>query len=538
MATDYDVIVIGTGAGGGTLAHRLAPSGKRILVLERGDYLRREQENWSSRAAFVTGRYQTSETWYDKDGKPFHPHAHFGVGGNTKIYGAVLFRLREKDFGEVRHHGGISPAWPLSYVDFEPYYAEAERLYLVHGERGEDPTEPPASGPYPHPPVSHEPRIQRLHDDLERTGHHPFHLPVGLHLDESNPEGSRCVRCSFFDGFPCLVDAKADAHVVAMRPALAHDNVTLLTNTRVVRLETDATGRSVTGVVAEREGERVTYRGDLVAVAGGAVNSAALLLRSANDRHANGLANSSGVVGRHYMCHLNSAVLAISKEPNPTKFQKTLGLNDYYWGAPDFAYPLGHIQMLRKTDGPQIRAGAPWFAPTVALDYVTRHAVDFWLTSEDLPSPENRVTLGRDGRIRISYTDHNTEGHRRLVGKLKGLLGALGCHERLIPNEVVRDGRIPIEGIAHCCGTVRFGRDPAASALDTNCKAHDVDNLYVVDTSFFPSSASVNPALTAMANAMRVGDHLLDRLGATAGAAPDDVVRVRDREDIARAERR
>jgi choline dehydrogenase-like flavoprotein len=229
VTTDYDIIIIGTGAGGGTLAYRLAPSGKRILLLERGDYLPREPENWSSREAFVTGRYATKEHWYDKDGHVFHPHAHYWVGGNTKVYGAVLFRLRERDFGEVKHHDGISPAWPLSYNDFEPYYTEAERLYLVHGERGEDPTEPPASGAFPYPAVSHEPRIQKLSDDLERTGHRPFHLPLGINLDEKNKEASRCVRCEFFDGFPCLVDGKADAHVCAVRPALTHDNVTLLT---------------------------------------------------------------------------------------------------------------------------------------------------------------------------------------------------------------------------------------------------------------------------------------------------------------------
>jgi choline dehydrogenase-like flavoprotein len=519
MSTHYDVIIIGTGAGGGTLAYRLAPSGKRILLLERGDYLPREPENWDSREVFLKGRYKAPEEWYDKAGKPFHPGAHYWVGGNTKVYGAILFRLRERDFGEVHHHGGISPAWPLSYADFEPYYAEAERLYTVHGLRGADPTEPPASGPYPHPPVSHEPRIQRLADDLARIGHQPFQLPVGVRLDESDREASACVRCSRLDGFPCLVDGKADAHVVAVRPALTHHNVTLLRRARVRRLETDPSGRHVASVVVDRDGMRETYSADVVVVSCGAVNSAALLLASANDRHPQGLANSSGVVGRHYMCHLNSAFLALSKEPNPTRFQKTLGVNDYYWGADDFGYPMGHIQLLGKTDGQMLRAGAPPFTPGPALEYVARHAIDFWLTSEDLPHPDNRVTVDASGRITLRYTDRNTEGHRRLVRRLKGMLGHLGCRERLLPNTVTRDERIPIEGVAHQCGTVRFGRDPAASALDPNCKAHDLDNLYVVDTSFFPSSAAVNPALTAMANALRVGDHLLERLGAAAATA-------------------
>ena len=516
MSDHYDIIIVGTGAGGGTLAHRLAPTGKRILLLERGGYLPREQENWDAAEVFGRERYLSGEEWFDKDGKPFRPHQQYFVGGNTKFYGAILFRMRERDFGEVRHHGGVSPAWPLSYEDLAPYYDEAEALYHVHGERGEDPTEPPASGPFPYPAVSHEPRIQQLHDDLVRTGHQPFHLPVGVLLDESDRERSACIRCNKFDGFPCMVDGKADAHVLCVRPAIAHENVTLVTGAKVERLETDSTGRTVTGVVAERDGVRVVYSADVVVVSCGAVNSAALLLRSASERHPGGLANSSDVVGRHYMAHINSAVIALSREPNPTKFQKTLGVNDYYWGADDFDFPLGHIQMLGKTDGDVLKAGAPPFAPKFALDWMGRHAVDFWLTTEDLPRAENRVTVDRGGNIHVHYSNVNEEGHRRLLGKLKGLLTHLDMHERLIPNTLVRDQRIPIAGVAHQCGTVRFGNDPATSALDVNCRAHDVDNLYVVDTSFFPSSSAVNPALTAIANSLRVGDHLAERLGAKA----------------------
>jgi len=513
MDNHYDVIIIGTGAGGGTLARRLAPTGKRILVLERGGYLPREEENWSSKAVFLDARYKTHEPWIDKDGNEFHPGAHYFVGGNTKVYGAILFRMRERDFGEVRHHGGISPAWPLAYADLEPYYAEAERLYHVHGRRGEDPTEPWASSPYPWPALSHEPRIQKLHDDLERTGHRPFHLPVGVQYDESNPEAGPWVRCQAFDGYPCLVDGKSDAHTLGVRPALRHPNVQLLTGARVDRLETSPDGRTVTGVHVIRDGSPERYSGDVVVVSCGAVNSAALLLRSVSDAHPAGLANSSGVVGRHYMAHLNSAVIAVSREPNPTKFQKTLGINDYYWGADDFDHPLGHIQMLGKSDADVLRAGAPWFAPRFALDYMAKHAVDFWLTTEDLPLAENRVTVDRAGRIHLAYHDRNLEPHRRLLAKLKGLLTHLDFHEHLIPNQLIRDERIPIAGVAHQCGTVRFGEDPATSALDVNCRAHDVDNLYVVDTSFFPSSSAVNPALTAMANSLRVGDVIAERLG-------------------------
>ena len=512
MSEHYDVIIIGTGAGGGTLAHKLAPSGKRILLLERGGYLPREPENWDSNEVFLKSRYVTTERWIDKNGTPFRPHAQYYVGGNTKFYGAILFRFRERDFGEIRHHGGISPAWPIEYSDLEPYYAEAEKLYLVHGQTGEDPTEPLRSGPFPHPAVSHEPRLQQVHDDLLGAGLRPFHLPVGVDLDESDPEKGRCVRCAKFDGFPCLTDGKADAHVCCVRPALLHDNVTLETHAKVTRLETDASGRTVTRVVVDRGGHEETFSGDIVVVSCGAVNSAALLLRSASEQHPNGLANSSDVVGRHYMAHLNSAVIAISQSPNETKFQKTLGLNDYYFGADDVEYPLGHIQTLGKTDKNILKAGAPWFAPGLALDYLARHAIDFWLTTEDLPLPHNRVTVDRQGQIHLAKTYANTEPHERLLGKLKGLLGVMGCHDTAIPRWSVLGQQIPIAGIAHNCGTIRFGGDPATSALDVNCKAHDLDNLYVVDTSFFPSSTAVNPALTAMANALRVGDHLLERL--------------------------
>jgi len=522
MSTEhYDVIIIGTGAGGGTLAHRLAPSGKRILLIERGGYLPREPENWDSKAVFLDERYLSGERWYDKDGQPFRPHQQYFVGGNTKFYGAILFRLRERDFDEVQHYGGISPAWPISYADLESYYAEAERLYLVHGQAGEDPTDPPRSGPFPHPAVSHEPRIQQLHDDFEKTGHHPFHLPVGVDLDEVNPEAGRCVRCDRFDGFPCLTDGKADAHVLCVRPALRHENVTLLTRAKVERLETDPTGHSVTQVVTEKG----NYSADVVVVSCGAANSAALLLKSASDQHPHGLANSSDQVGRNYMAHINSGVIAISQTPNTTKFQKTLGINDYYWGAEDSELPLGHIQMLGKSDRNILRGGAPWFAPNLALDYMAKHAIDFWITTEDLPDPDNRVTVDRQGNIHLAKTYRNDEGHKRLLRKLKDLMGPLGCHDAAIPSWSVLDQRIPLAGVAHQCGTVRFGTDPADSVLDVNCRAHDVDNLYVVDTSFFPSSSAVNPALTAMANALRVGDHLLERLGARTDTEPQFEVR-------------
>jgi len=523
MNTDkhYDVIIMGTGAGGGTLVYSLASTGKSILILERGDYVPREKANWDSRAVNVEGKYQTKEEWRDKNGKPLHPHTNYYVGGNTKFYGAALFRLRREDFGEIKHFGGISPAWPISYDELEPYYLEAERLYHVHGQRGEDPTEPAASGPYPHPAISHEPRIQALSDDFERLGLRPFHTPLGLQIDEKNPQSSKCIRCDTCDGYPCLIDGKSDAQTLCVDPALRFPNVSLLTNAYVERLETTASGREVSRVVVTRNGATENYSADVVVVSCGAINSAALLLRSANDKHPNGLANSSDIVGRHYMGHVNSVMLAVSKCPNPTLYQKTLAVNDFYLGSKEWNHPMGHFSFVAKLDGVALSAGAPAVAPGWTLDLLAKHALSFWLTSEDLPDPNNRVTLDRDGRIVLQYTPNNQEAHARLTSKLKELMGRQSkcdvhghdCHQGLFARNLFLGDRIPLAGVAHQNGTIRFGSDPRTSALDIHCKTHDVDNLYVVDGSFFPSSAAVNPALTIMANALRVGDHLKQRLG-------------------------
>jgi choline dehydrogenase-like flavoprotein len=524
MSDSYDVIVIGSGAGGGTIAHQLAPSGKRVLLLERGGWLPREPHNWLAEDVFVSGRYISPDTWHYPDGEKFQPQVHYFVGGATKLYGAALYRLREEDFEELRHNDGVSPAWPVPYEAFEPYYTRAEQLYRVHGARGEDPTEPKASGPYPFPAVSHEPRIQQLADDLARIGLHPFHAPCGVMLDEDNMPFSSCVRCSNCDGFPCLVHAKSDAEVIAVRPAIEHANVTLLTGAEALRLQTDEAGTSVTGVVVSVEGRQEEFTADIVVVSCGAANSAKLLLASANDQHPHGLANGSDQVGRNYMFHNSQAVLALSKDENPTVFQKTLGINDFYFsGGDEFDFPLGNIQMVGKSQAPMFRGEKPgetMFAPTWTLRDIATHAVDFWLSTEDLPLPENRVTLADDGNIRISYTPSNEEAKRRLFEQLKSMLGDLGMHHgHLLPHRAYLKNEIPVAGVAHQAGTCRFGTDPAGSVLDTNCRTHELDNLYVVDTSFFPSIGAVNPALTAMANALRVGDHLLERLGATTAGA-------------------
>jgi choline dehydrogenase-like flavoprotein len=513
----YDVIIIGTGAGGGTMARHLAPSGKKILLLERGDWLPREPQNWLAQDVFVDGRYVSEDTWYDHKGKSFQPQIHYFVGGATKLYGAALYRLRAEDFGELRHHDGVSPAWPISYDELEPYYTNAEQMYEVHGARGEDPSEPHASAPYPYPAVSHEPRIQQLSDDLAAAGYHPFHAPCGILLDESNPPYSRCVRCASCDGFPCVVHAKADAEVIGVRPALEHSNVTLLTNSKAVKLETNDAGNAITEVVVERNGNTERYAADVVVVSCGAANSARLLLESASDQHPNGLANGSDQVGRNFMFHDSTAVLALSREENPTVYQKTLGMNDFYFKSDDFDYPLGNIQMVGKSQAEMFRGEKPGetkLAPEWTLERVARHAIDFWLSTEDLPSPDNRVSVDTDGKLTLAYSETNAEAKKRLYAKLKSILGKLDMNaDHLFHRFAYMKTDIPVAGCAHQAGTCRFGADPASSVLNTDCRAHEVDNLYVVDTSFFPSIGAVNPALTAMANSLRVGDHLLDRLG-------------------------
>lgn len=508
----YDIIIVGSGAGGSTIAHRLAGSGKSILVLERGRRLPREPENWQTDAVFASNRYNTRETWLDHAGEAFHPQTHFGVGGNTKVYGAALFRLRERDFSETRLDGALSPGWPIGYQELAPYYLEAERLYQVHGLRGSDPTEPACKDGYAYSPLPHDPTIQRLFDDLVRTGSRPFPLPLALIRDEANPATSACVRCAKCDGYPCPVRGKADAEIICLNPALTHSNVSLVTGAYVERLETDSSGHAVTEVVATIQGCSVVLKSDIVIVACGAINSAALLLRSTNDRHPQGLANGSNTVGRNYMCHHNSGLLAFSREENNTGFQKTFGLNDFYEPGVDGEGPLGHVQLLGKTDAGQLAAQSQLPLPKVLFHKLASHSVDFWLISEDFPEPGNRVSVERDGQIRLSYHGNNGKSHQRLRKRFQRALTKARAGRGLLSRNFYASQQIPLSGVSHQCGTIRFGNDARTSALDVGCRAHEVDNLYVVDSSFFPSSGAINPTLTIYANALRVGDIVKERL--------------------------
>jgi choline dehydrogenase-like flavoprotein len=508
----YDVIIIGTGAGGGTLAYHLARAGKRILILERGDFLPREKANWNTEAVFLANRYHTKEVWTDGSGRALHPGTGYWVGGNTKVYGAALFRLRKEDFGVLHHKGGLSPEWPVKYDVFEPYYTKAERLYRVHGRQGIDPTEPPRSEEYPYPALSNEPRMQAIQEDLEKQGLRPFPCPLGLQLNEADRVESRCIRCDTCDGYPCLVHAKSDADVNCIREVMHLPNVTLMTQVRVTRLSTNATGTAVAFVEAEVEGKSAQFFGNIVAVCCGAINSAALLLGSANDKHPRGLANSSDMVGRNFMFHQADAILAIGKEPNCSSYMKTFTLNDFYFGEKDYPFPMGNVQPVGSFHAEMMKQDAPPLTPGFVLKMMTTHAVPWWLTTEDLPDPNNRVRLV-DGKVRLEYTPNNVESFDRLRRRWIETLKQAGHAEHWLHLHAYFKKRIPLEGVGHQNGTCRFGVDPKASVLDVNCRAHDVDNLYVVDGSFFASSGAVNPSLTIIANALRVGDHLLERLG-------------------------
>lgn len=506
MVSHYDVIIIGAGAGGGTLAYGLAPTGKQILIIEQGDYLPREKENWDPDAVFLQGRYYADEEWLDAQGQTFKPETYYGVGGNTKLYGAALQRMRQEDFGELRHADGISPAWPLTYEEFEPYYTRAESLFKIHGKRHEDPTEPPMSAEYPFPAFPHEPRIQAIADQLAEQGLHPLHLTLALDRNQADPQNSPCIRCDTCDPYPCLVDAKCDAQIACVDPALAYQNVTLLTQTKVTRLLTSRDGQRIEQVEIQTNQGRQTLSAETVVVSCGAINSAALLLRSANQHHPNGLANSSDQVGRNLMKHNHSALIAIAPEPNPTIFQKTLAIHDYYFGGPKQDYPLGQIQLTGKAKWQRLKKMAPekmatTDLPQAWLEYLSQHSVDWWVTTEDLPDPHNRVTLSDQGQIKVAFTPNNRKPHAELISLLEQHLKELGFY-------LFWHKSMEVAVAWHQVGTCQFGPDPATSVLDLNCRTHDIENLYVVDASFFPSMGAMNPTLTIVANALRVADHL------------------------------
>lgn len=491
---DPDIVIIGSGVGGGVMALSLAATGARILILERGPRLPSEPQNADPEAVFIERRYRAHESWDDGNGRPFAPGQFYFVGGHTKFYGTAMFRFRERDFEEQVHTDGVSPAWPISYADLEPHYAEAERLFGVHGRAGIDPTEPWRSGPYPFPPIPHEPVIAKLADRLAKLGLSPFPMPSAVDLHE----GGRCIRCGTCDAFACRYGAKGDAETRLIEPALAHENVTLWPEARVTRLVTDDRGVNIVAAEVEHQGETTMIRAPLFILSAGAINSALLLQRSANGHHPNGLANSSGCVGRYYMNHNTTCLMGLMPGTvNGTRFTKTLSVNDFYFGAPDDPLALGNIQMLGNIQEPMVRAGYPAIPRWIGR-WLTRHSVDWLAMSEDLPDAESTVRPLPGDRVALNWRRTNQSTHRHFVAKAKRLLRKLGF-------AAVLAHPFGIETPSHQCGTVRMGHDPAQAALDPWCRSYDHPNLYVVDASFFPSSAALNPALTVAAQALRVG---------------------------------
>lgn len=516
----YDLCIIGAGVGGGALALSLAPTGKRILLLNRLGSLPRESENWDPHLLFAQNRYRADERWVDAaSGDDLQPGMYYWLGGNTKVYGSALLRLHPLDFGELATLDGVSPAWPITYDDLAPYYDRAEAVYHVHGRRGADPFEPPASGDFPHPPIAHDPRIAEVAEGLRAQGVRAFELPMGVKFSEEDPGGGPfLLRETFaamgraaFDGYPDLLHLKADAEVATILPASTYDNVDLVTDALVTRIVTNDAGTDVTHIEAVVDGEPTTFSADVFALCAGAINSAALLLRSATDRHPGGLANASGRVGRHLMRHVTSKFYTVaSGTPNPTRFQKTLAINDFYFGIPGDpewdGIPLGHVHLMGKHAGWQILDDLPpgTLSPDEA-DEIAAHSVDWWVQSEDLPLYENRVDLAPDGRIRIAYTETNRTAQERLMDVLEARLRGMGFDRFLrVP--------MPLGVVNHQCGTLRMGTDPEASVVDVHGKAHDLGNLYVADASVFPASGATNPTLTIAANAFRVADHLGDEV--------------------------
>jgi choline dehydrogenase-like flavoprotein len=488
----YDVIIVGTGAGGGTLARKLAEAGKKILILERGEFTAKESSELVEDELFKKENYHAPEQWYDREGEPFYPQTSYCVGGNTKIYSGALLRLREKDFELVQHQEGISPEWGLKYQDFEPYYTQAEKLYRAHGKAGDDPTEPSRSDDFPYTPVERASQIQEIGDRLTKYGLHPAYLPIGI-----GNEG------------------RTDSEDTGISPAIkTGSDVTLKTSAKVVALHTNPSGTEVKAVEAQINGRSYLFMGQIIVLSCGAINSAALLLKSANEKHPNGLANSSDLVGRNLMKHLMTVILQQSPQPNSGLFQRTIYINDFYWGDDDFPYPMGHIQdaggILQDvifSESPPILSVAAKLMPGFGLKKLAKNSIGWWLQTEDLPNPHNRVYV-KGEKLCLDYTPNNLEAHDRLLYRWQEVLKATDKQSRGIHPH----GSIPIQVVAHQCGTCRFGVDPQSSVLDLNCRTHDIDNLYVVDSSFFPSSAAVSPALTVIANALRVGDRLIERL--------------------------
>ena len=490
---DTDVLIIGSGMGGATLAAGLAPTGARITILERGERIEDTPDARDAEAIFGRGVFRNAETWDTPQGAAFNPGNYYYVGGNSKFYGAVLFRYRAEDFGVLQHMGGTSPAWPISYDSFEPWYQQAETLYEVRGVADEDPTEPVHSDAYGFSPVGHEPAIAEAANRLRSQGLHPAHLPLGVDIDAWLAGGE-----TGWDAHPNTGDGKKDAESIGLKAALRHNTVRLETGCDVTRLHAAPDGRiEAVEYLQGNRTRRATAK--VVVLSAGAVNSAVLLLRSANENCPTGLANRSGQVGRNFMNHNTHALMALHPmRRNASVYQKTLYFNDFYLTGGPKGEPLGNVQLLGKIT-PDVLASQVKL-PRFATRAIAERSIDWYVMSEDLPDPDSRVMVNGD-RIVLDWRRSNWDAHLLLVRKVKQVLRRAGWPILL---SRAFDRTVP----SHQCGTVRFGANPANNPLDIWCRAHDHPNLFVVDASFLPNSAAVNPALTVAAQALRVADRI------------------------------
>ncbi|TGQ63570.1 MAG: GMC family oxidoreductase [Mesorhizobium sp.] len=498
MDQTADIVIIGSGIGGASLAHGLADSGRRIVILERGEHLRDTPEARDDKAIFLRGFYRSTEAWVGTDGDTFLPGNYYYVGGNSKFYGAVMYRYRLEDFLPRPHMDGASPGWPITYNELEPWYERAEAIFKVRGDTSQDPTEPPRASPYRFPPVQDEPAIAAVRARLNKAGVHPSSLPLAIDIDEWLRRAK-----TGWDAFPNTGSGKIDAEAGPLAAALKHGNVSLLTGANVLRLETDPAGQQVIAAVFLKDGVEQRISAGVFAVAAGAVQTAALLLRSANAAHPRGLANGSDQLGRNFMNHNTTAMLAIDPlSANTSVYQKTLSFNDFYNADPETGFPLGNVQLLGHITGNILKANAP-LLPRWLAGLIARNCYGWFLTSEDLPNPDSRVTVN-NGRIVMHWVRSNMRAHETLIRKTRHVMRKAG-----FPIVLTRTfGR---KTTSHQCGTARLGNDPRTSVVSTDCRSHEISNLYVTDASVLPTSAAVNPALTIAALAIKAGAAIKQR---------------------------
>ena len=497
----YDIIIVGSGAGGGTLAGALTRQGRSVLLLERGAAMALSDQNVADVDLLRKDRYHPKdERWFGPDGDPFAPQTSYSLGGNTKIWGAVLERMREQDFGDLQLQEGVSPAWPFDYAHLAPYYDQAETLYRVHGQAHVDPTEPSRRKDFDHAPRPVVPFLEQLREGLQRHGCKPYDLPLSWSESEEDPSG--------------------DAQLFGLDNA-EQSKLDIRTKAKVLRLHVNPSGREVKRVETDVDGEIWLFSSDLVVLAAGAINTPVILLRSGSERHPRGLSNKSDQVGRNLMNVQLTSILQRSAEANSGRYARSLGINDYYWGDKNVNFPLGHIQsaggVLQDAlfaESPPVLSLISKLIPDFGLERLASRSVAWWAMTEVLPDAENKVWLNKE-QIRINYLHNNLEAHDRLVYRWIDTLKSVEADPvtKVVTSEPVHPrGEAPLSVVGYACGTCRMGEDPVASVVDADGKCHELENVYIADNSVFPSCPSVGPGLTTIAMALRMAETLHQRL--------------------------